>query len=221
MTFGIDGHSMAAGYKRDQPVFTDVSIRMAGPGLRLLSGPNGAGKSTLLEVFSGFLPLLSGSLDVTGEVVFLRHTPALVPFLTVSDNLSLYTRRYGLSADDVRRFVDAFCLQEHLSKLPSELSTGTLRKAWMLCGLLTRSDILCLDEPFNGLDQYSCDVLATELLQQSEERLVLVVAHQPPEKFTIEQDNRFGDLCRSVAGFGLHSVSGVSAETRSFPAEKG
>lgn len=206
MTFGIDGQSMAAGYKRDQPVFSDVSVRMDGPGLRLLSGPNGAGKSTLLEAFSGFLPLLAGSVSVEGDVVFLRHTPALVPFLTVRDNLSLYTHRYGLSHDAAQQLVDAFGLQEHLFKLPSELSTGTLRKAWLVCGLLTDSEILCLDEPFNGLDQHASGVLATELLQQSEGRLVLVVAHQPPEVFTIERENRFGDICQSGVGFRLRSI---------------
>lgn len=206
MTFGIIGDSMSAGYKRAQPVFTDVSVRMTGPGARLLSGPNGAGKSTLLEVFSGFLPLLSGNVDVHGETVFLRHTPALVPFLSVHDNITLYTHRYGLGTDTAQRLVDAFGLEEHMPKLPSELSTGTLRKAWLVCGLLTESEILCLDEPFNGLDQHACNVLATELLHQSDRRLVLVVAHQPPEILTVEHHNRFGDVCQSEVGFGLRSI---------------
>ena len=206
MTFGIVGDSMSAGYKRAQPIFTDVSVRMQGPGARLLTGPNGAGKSTLLEVFSGFLPLLSGSVDVHGETVFLRHTPALVPFLSAHDNIILYARRYGLTTDMAERLVDAFGLEEHMPKLPSELSTGTLRKVWLVCGLITDSEILCLDEPFNGLDQHSCDVLASELLHQSDRRLVLVVAHQPPELLTLAHHNRFGDVCRSEVGFGLDSI---------------
>ncbi|WP_158268465.1 ATP-binding cassette domain-containing protein [Corynebacterium liangguodongii] len=197
---------MSAGYKRNTPAFSDVTICVRSPGLRILHGPNGSGKSTLMEVIAGFLPLIAGTIAVSGEVTYIRHSPALVPFLTVRDNCTLYLRRYGFSPDSADRFIDGLGLQPHLDKLPSELSTGTLRKAWIVCGLLTRSGVLCLDEPFNGLDPGAADYVAAELFHQSAERLVLAVAHQPPEIITLDEHNRFADVCVSNAGFELRSA---------------
>lgn len=209
MTPKIVGKSMEAGYTRDQSVFRDTSVQMQGAGFRLLTGPNGAGKSTLLEVVAGFLPLKRGSLATAGDLTLLRHEPALVPFLTLRDNVSLYLKRYRLNSEEASRLIAGFHLPTHLDKLPMELSTGTLRKAWLLSGLLTRSEIWCADEPFNGLDSLAADFLATELVNQSANRMVLVVAHQPPEVLRVDNVNRFGDTCQSDVGLEVRSVSFV------------
>lgn len=188
----LEIRDLCAGYVKNQPVIQNFSAELTGPGLWLVQGSNGSGKSTLLEVFSGFLPPMSGHVLLNGEdlhhegfthsVSLLRHDPELVPFLSLGDNLALFARRYGAPQSRIDELVDALELQPHLRKLPSELSTGTLRKGWLICGLLNHSPVVAFDEPLNGLDSGAADLVAALLLEKSQHQLVVIIAHHLPER---------------------------------------
>lgn len=182
-----------AGYVKNQPVIQGFTADLTGPGLWLVQGSNGAGKSTLLEVLSGYLPPMAGHVLLNGEdlhhrgftsaVSLLRHDPELVPFLSLGDNLALFARRYGVQQGTIDEIVAVLELQPHLRKLPSELSTGTLRKAWLVCGMVNSSPVVAFDEPLNGLDSGATDVVARLLLEKAQRQLVIVIAHHVPARF--------------------------------------
>ena len=181
---------LSAGYWRDQPVFTDLSFHIDGPGWFRLDGANGSGKSTLFEVLAGYLVPLAGSVSVNGQEVrpghrvaglkLQRSSPALVPGVTISDHLHLYGRRYGCSTEYLREISRELGLEEHINKPPEALSTGTRRKAWFVCNLAATEPVWVLDEPFNGIDAETTNRMGELLKQQASDRLILLTSHSLP-----------------------------------------
>lgn len=191
MTMGaVNVVGLSAGYWRDQPVFTDLSFHIDGPGWFRLDGANGSGKSTLFEVLAGYLVPLAGSVSVNGREVrpghrvaglkLQRSSPALVPGVTISDHLHLYGRRYGCSTEYLREISRELGLEEHINKPPEALSTGTRRKAWFVCNLAATEPVWVLDEPFNGIDAETTNRMGELLKQQASDRLILLTSHSLP-----------------------------------------
>lgn len=193
----LDVRQISAGYRGRASVLNDVSLRFAGPGLYRLDAPNGTGKSTLFEVLSGFLPVRDGEMSLNGEtltparqmqeITLVRTQPQLVPYMTVRDNLLLCASRFGADLSAALKRASEFGLTVHMRKIPSELSTGTLRKAWLVCTLQSDRPVLLLDEPFDGLDVEASELLVDWLKSLSGSRLVVLIAHTLPQRLRVAE----------------------------------
>lgn len=159
---------LAAGYGRT-PVLRGVSLRLdAGQCIGLI-GPNGHGKTTLMRVISGLLPAWSGEVLLKGEAV-TRSPPrsiverglvqvpqgnALFPEMSVLENLMLgaYARRARTRAKETLEEVFALFprLAERRRQACRSLSGGERQMVAVGVGLMTRPEILMLDEPTLGL----------------------------------------------------------------------
>lgn len=204
----LDIRHVSAGYRGRASVLNDVSLHFAGPGLYRVDAPNGTGKSTLFEVLSGFLPVRDGEIALNGttltsarqmqEITLVRTQPQLVPYMTVRDNLLLCASRFGVDPSAAQRRACEFGLAPHMRKIPSELSTGTLRKAWLVCTLQSDRSVLLLDEPFGGLDTEASARLVEWLESLSGSRLVILITHILPRGLRIAKEE--GNDVNPVAG---------------------
>jgi ABC-2 type transport system ATP-binding protein len=133
-----------------------------------LLGPNGAGKTTTIRVLTTLLRPSEGRALVAGEDV-VRHGLAVreligyVPqaisidgALTARENLEFYARVTGVPRRERRAriddAVDAMSLEGFVDRLGRTLSGGMLRRLEVATALLTRPQVLFLDEPTVGLD---------------------------------------------------------------------
>lgn len=132
-------------------------------------GPNGSGKSTLLFQLLGLLKATEGTINVFGVDpskdyvkirerigVLLQSVEEQIIAPTVWDDISFSPRNYGYKKEDVKVLVEEIMEQLHIeylsSKVPHYLSGGEKTKVGLAGALVTKPELLILDEPFEGLD---------------------------------------------------------------------
>ena len=148
-----------------------VDLMIRGGSVYGLLGPNGAGKTTAIRVLTTLLRPTSGRVvvlghDVVREAAAVRQKVSLTgqyasvdEDLTGQENIVLIGRLVGLSWRDARsratELLAAFGLQEAAGRQVRTFSGGMRRRIDIAASLVTRPEILFLDEPTTGLDPRS------------------------------------------------------------------
>ena len=154
-------------------------------------GPNGAGKSTAMRIIGATAQRTSGTISILGKDPEL-HGPQIrahlgvVPqqdnldmHLTVSENLYIYGRYFGLPRKFVKGKVDellAFAqLEEKRDTKVEALSGGMKRRLTIARALVSEPEILILDEPTTGLDPQARHILWDRLFRLKEQGVTLLI----------------------------------------------
>ena len=130
-------------------------------------GPSGCGKSTLLRAVAGLEPVSSGTLNAPSKgVAFVFQDANLLPWRTIRANVALPLELSGESnaaarADESLARVGLVGFFDHY---PRELSGGMRMRASLARALVTRPQVLLLDEPFGALDEITRYRLQDDLL---------------------------------------------------------
>ena len=153
-------------------------------------GPNGAGKTTTLRMLLGLIRPTSGTARVAGKepgspeglarVGALVESPALYPYLSGRDNLSVAARLSGVE-DPKRRVAEVLetvGLTGRAKDKFKKYSLGMKQRLGVAAALLKDPDLLILDEPSNGLDPKGMAEMRTLLRTLGRgERTVLLSSH--------------------------------------------
>jgi len=164
-----------------------------------LLGPNGAGKSTLIRMMTTLLEITSGTALIEGSDVRqdpdkARRCMGVIPQamtsdgdLTVWENLSIYSKLYGISATDREKSIDELLelvdLTQWRDAPARNLSGGMRRRLEIARGLVHHPKIFFLDEPTTGLDPVS-RVAVWEMITNIREKrhlTVLITTHYMDE----------------------------------------
>lgn len=161
-----------------RPVLHDLDLTLA-PGIHALLGPNGAGKTTLIKILSTLIPRDGGELRVLGldpardrhqlrrRISLTGQFAALDGTLSSLENLEMLGRLYGLDARTSRTrgldLLERFSLGRARDTRARALSGGMRRKLDLAAGLISRPQLVFLDEPTTGLDTRSRLVLWQEI----------------------------------------------------------
>ena len=155
-----------------------ASVALDGAGLEVpagmvfgLLGPNGAGKTTLVRILATLLAPDAGRAevfghDVVGEAAAVRELIGLTgqfaavdELLTGRENLEMFGRLFNLSREQARRrageLLERFELAAAADRPARTYSGGMRRRLDIASSLLTRPQVLFLDEPTTGLDPRS------------------------------------------------------------------
>ncbi len=146
-----------------------------------LLGPSGCGKSTVLRLVAGLAAPTGGQVarpdGVRIGVVF--QEPTLMPWASAFDNVRLPLRLAGRGAAEVRDEVMAVLarvgLADFAHAFPRELSGGMRMRVSIARALVTRPELLLLDEPFAALDEITRGRLDDDLLELWREHGLTVV----------------------------------------------
>ncbi len=153
-------------------VLSDIDLDLA-PGEAVgVTGPNGAGKTTLLAVVSTLLTPTHGSVELFGGPVNRRdlprvrrrigmsgHDPGLYPELTLLENLTLVERLVGDVRMSAMQVLEVVGLGGAAHRRVSAASNGMQRRTDLARLIMTRPDLILLDEAHAGLDTAARDII--------------------------------------------------------------
>ncbi|GGK16394.1 ABC transporter ATP-binding protein [Pilimelia terevasa] len=171
----------------------DVTFDVARGEVLGLLGPNGAGKTTLVRIITTLLLPTSGGATVAGHDVVrdaraVRRTVGLLlggerglySRLTARQNLRYWAALHGLDTRTGRRRVTELLEELGLSDRADEqvrtYSRGMLQRVHLARALLSRAELLIMDEPTNGMDPHAAAAFDDLVRRQRAEGTTVLLA---------------------------------------------
>lgn len=152
------------------PALSGLTLDVVGGGALALVGPNGGGKTTLMRAVVGTCSILSGRVEVNAARIGLVPQSADLDLTFPVSAAEVVTM--GLIGEagwgkritaDMRRRVSAALERVNLSERASHrfgtLSGGQRQRVLVARALVARPELVMMDEPFNGLDAPSRDII--------------------------------------------------------------
>ncbi len=151
-----------------------------------LLGPNGSGKSTLMRILSGLLQKTSGEIFYEGELkgIELKKRVAYMPtefylyqHMTVKECINFYKDFYEeFDFEKAERMLQETDI--NLSAPAKSLSTGQKGRLKIALTLCRKADLYLIDEPLNGIDPISRDVILDYIKEaKSLDKCIVVSSH--------------------------------------------
>lgn len=145
-----------------------------------LLGPSGCGKSTLLRIMAGLGEVSQGEVlwweqgaDVLGQkgrkLAFVFQNATLMPWARIRTNVRLPLDFTGNPPGpdmetEIDRVLDMVGLAAFGQAFPRELSGGMQMRASIARAMVTKPNLLLMDEPFGALDEMTRNKLNDDLL---------------------------------------------------------
>jgi len=163
-------------------------------------GPSGSGKTTFLSMISGILRPSSGNVKVKGEDIwtytndeladfrlntigFVFQDYHLFPRLTTAENVAipliLKQRNWEESVTEAREYLEIVGLKDRADILPVKLSGGEQQRVAIARAIISRPEILILDEPTASLDGDTGRMIIAFVKDKilTKDRCILIVTH--------------------------------------------
>lgn len=155
-------------------------------------GPSGSGKSTLFGLIGGISLPDSGGIFLGGKKIngkrgsisYMPQSPSLFPWRTILKNVLLGEEIAGMKNEEkALEMIERAGLKGYENAYPHELSGGMKQRVSFIRSILSPQDIICLDEPFSALDEFTRLDMQKWLLATWAEykRSILFVTHNIEE----------------------------------------
>ncbi|BBH23658.1 bacitracin ABC transporter ATP-binding protein [Paenibacillus baekrokdamisoli] len=164
MSYIVSTRHVSKVYKGKE-VVSDVSLNVARGQIYGFLGPNGAGKTTLMRMLLNIVKPDSGEIEIFGELLkptsvelFKRigsiiEYPVFYEKLTAQENMELHCEYMGLhNKKAIGEALDMVKLSAIDGKAVGQFSLGMKQRLGLARAIVTKPELLILDEPINGLD---------------------------------------------------------------------
>ena len=176
----------------DHTAVRDINLEFKKGNFNAILGPNGAGKSTTISMLIGL------KRATNGQIIYAPNTKIGIVFqasvldekLTVKENLAIRAKQYkGITYNRVDELIHQLVLTAFQKQLYGTLSGGQKRRVDIARALLSKPDILFLDEPTTGLDIQTRKSIWDLLyrLQRDEEMTIILTTHYLDEADEADQ----------------------------------
>jgi len=198
--FELDNVTFAAS---DKNKVSNVSLNIENEGdVICLLGPSGIGKTTILRTIAGLEKIQSGKIILKNKIISSQNVHiepekrnislsfqdnCLFPHYKVIKNIEFgaarnVNKKKDLSIDEVVKFLH---LENVIDKFPHEISSGEAQRASLARSLLSKPDLLLLDEPLSNVDQSFKEEIQVKLKKILNELKIttIIVTHDSYEAF--------------------------------------
>lgn len=176
-------------YRKSNDGIYNVNIDFPKPNVVGVIGSNGSGKSTLFKLISGYINPPKDSVFINGKefienMLYCKShlgicfdNPSLLGKKTVIENLRYFNIFFKQSEERINEILNDLDLTKYINYSVKKLSFGLKQRVNIATLLLRNSNILILDEPYNGLDVSSIKSLNHVIKKYREEKLILISGH--------------------------------------------
>lgn len=171
-------------------VLHDVNLDLEEGKIYGFIGRNGSGKSVLFKIICGLYYPTTGSVIVDGidihkndifpnDMRVLIEKPNFLPNLTGLDNLKLLASiQNRITEEDIILILDKLNLKKDMNKLYHKYSLGMKQKLAVAQVLMENPKMMIFDEPFNGIEEKTVEVIKKILLEEKKEgKIILIASH--------------------------------------------
>lgn len=165
-----------------QKAVDDLSLAVPRGSIYGFIGPNGSGKTTTIRMILHIFHPDSGTIEVLGEtgkraandrIGYLPEERGLYKKMKVREVLQYYGTLKGMTVADARasaeRWVEKMGLTEWMNRKVEALSKGMAQKIQFITSIISKPDLIILDEPFSGLDPVNMEVIREAILELKKE----------------------------------------------------
>lgn len=156
-------------------------------------GPNGSGKSTLLKVISGQLSPSEGVIQYSNDQIInadsvFKHLSYAAPYIELIEEFTLHeffefhcSFKKIINDHSVSDLIEICGLGKHKNKLLKSFSSGMKQRVKLTASILSKSEILLLDEPSTNLDKEGVDWYMDLIKNNLSERIVIIGSNMERE----------------------------------------
>lgn len=159
-------------------------------------GPNGAGKTTVMKAIVGLNTVQSGEVTILGfnlktqfekameKIGAIIETADAYEYMSAYNNLKIASRFYNNIKDsDIEAILDIVQLREYKKEKVSGFSLGMKQRLALAAALLSKPELVILDEPTNGLDIEGTVQMRNLIINLSKEKKItfFISSHQVHE----------------------------------------
>jgi len=182
-------------------IFQSVSQAFESSHVYPIIGNNGSGKSTLLQIISGFVTPNEGRISHRkGEVdlpveQWYQHISMATPYLdlfeefTVEESIALHQRLKTMTLENPAELMEQIDLAQHAKKPLSQLSSGMRQRLKLALAILSKSEVILLDEPSSNLDKRWTQWFNDTLSQHLAHRITIICSNSQSEEMACATDD--------------------------------
>ena len=158
----LEIQSLAKVYPNGTHALHNFSLTIGKGEIVAIIGGSGCGKSTLLRLLAGLEAPSDGQIRLHNTILrepdplvnIVFQEPRLFPWLSVADNIGFGLQKlpHGERQERVLTTLEKVGLRDYDSHWVKELSGGQAQRVALARALVTRPEVLLLDEPFSALD---------------------------------------------------------------------
>lgn len=175
-------------------VLDDISLQMESGKIYGFQGKNGSGKSMLMRAICGLIHPTEGSIKIDEKLMgtdisfpesagILIENPGFISSYSGLQNLKLIASiKRQVKEEYIKELMERFHLDPADKKAYRKYSLGMKQKLGIIAAIMEMPELIILDEPMNGLDEESIEILKDMILELKEKgKLIILSCHDSEE----------------------------------------
>lgn len=179
-------------------LLSNINMSLSSGNIYGFQGKNGSGKTMLMRAISGLILPTSGYVEVDGkrigkdidfpqDIGVLIENPGFIGSYSGFKNLKLLASLKNKVKDEqICKLMKQLALDPNDEKKYRKYSLGMKQKLGIIAAIMEEPEIIILDEPFNALDEKSCEIVNEMLFKiKANNKIIIIACHNKEELFKI------------------------------------
>lgn len=177
--------------KGETKVLDSISFDLYRDEIVTILGPSGCGKSTILNILSELEEPTNGNISTSSKMGYMFQKDNLLEWRNILNNVLLNLEITHQKTENNINYAKDLLQKYHLSNFenyyPYELSGGMRQRVALIRTLVSKPDILLLDEPFSALDFQTKLLVQNDVYNiiKNEKKTALIVSHDINEAISL------------------------------------